>query len=111
MAGRLSPYLHVSELLEAMKFVVGAAQEKRNVFNIGPQGEGTSVSFLAESTVARVAPGTPIAYTGGDRGWVGDVPRFLYDIEKLSRLGWTPRLSSAQAVVRSIDELARENGL
>lgn len=105
------PYLHVSELLDAMHFVISRTHEKRNVFNVGPQGEGTSVAFLAESTVARVAPGTPIAYTGGDRGWVGDVPRFRYDTEKIAKLGWTPRLTSNEAVVRSIDELAREYGL
>lgn len=105
------PYLHVSELLEAMQFVVETTHEKRNVYNIGPQEDGTSVSFLAENTIARVLPGTPITYTGGDRGWVGDVPRFRYDTRKMSRLGWSPRLTSAQAVVRAIDELARENGL
>jgi UDP-glucose 4-epimerase len=35
-------------------------------------------------------------YTGGDRGWVGDVPRFRYDTGKLSSLGWqAPRVSDA----------------
>lgn len=105
------PYLHVGELLDAMQFIVAQAGDKRNVFNIGPQGEGTLVSFLAEQTIARIAPGTPIAYTGGDRGWVGDVPRFTYSTDKLSRLGWTPKLASDAAAIRAIDEVAREHGL
>ena len=29
-----------------------------------------------------------IVYTGGDRGWVGDVPEFSYDLTKISNLGW-----------------------
>jgi len=100
------PYLHVSELLAAMRFIVDKAKERRNVFNIGPNGAGTSVAFIAAKVIAQLRPGTAIAYTGGDRGWVGDVPRFRYSTEKLARLGWQPKLSSDDAVVRAIAELA-----
>lgn len=102
------PYLHVSELIEAMRFIVANARARRNVFNIGPERGGSRVSFLAEAMIARMAPGTPIAYTGGDRGWIGDVPRFLYSTERLARLGWRPKLSSDDAVRRAADELALE---
>jgi UDP-glucose 4-epimerase len=102
------PYLHVSELIAAMRFIVANARERRNVFNIGPESGGSRVSFMAETTIARMAPGTPIAYTGGDRGWVGDVPRFDYSTERLAKLGWRPKLSSDEAVRRAVDELALE---
>lgn len=98
------PYLHVAELIAAMNFIVAKAQGRRNVFNIGPNGAGTSVAFIAEQVIARMSPGTPIAYTGGDRGWVGDVPRFRYSTERLARIGWQPSLSSDEAVLRAIDE-------
>jgi UDP-glucose 4-epimerase len=101
------PYLHVSELIDAMRFVVSNAGERRNVYNIGPEGAGTPVSFIAEKMIARCSPAKTISYTGGDRGWVGDVPRFRYSTEKLARLGWRPKLSSHEAVMRAIDELAR----
>jgi UDP-glucose 4-epimerase len=104
------PYLHVSELVDAMRFIVTNAGDKRNVFNIGPDGDGTLVKFLAEETIARVSPGARIDYTGGDRGWVGDVPRFSYSTAKLARLGWQPSLSSNAAAKRAIDEIATENG-
>ena len=100
------PYLHVAELIDAMKYIVGHANARRNVFNIGAEGAGTKVAFIAERVIARVRPGTPIAFAGGDRGWVGDVPRFRYSTERLSRLGWKPRLTSEQAVLRAIDEIA-----
>jgi UDP-glucose 4-epimerase len=100
------PYLHVSELIGAMRFIVAKAADRRNVFNIGPVGEGTNVAFIAEQVVARVLPGTAIEYTGGDRGWVGDVPRFCYSTERLARLGWRPTLSSDEAVLRAINEVA-----
>lgn len=100
------PYLHVSDLISAMRFIVQHATDRRNVYNIGPEGEGTSVGFIAEQTVARNLPGTPLAYTGGDRGWVGDVPRFRYSTERLVKLGWRPGLTSDEAVLRAIDEIA-----
>ena len=100
------PYLHVSELIAAMRFIVDNANERRNVFNIGPNGAGTTVAFIAGNVIAQLRPGTAIAYTGGDRGWVGDVPRFRYSTAKLARLGWQPQLSSDDAVLRAINELA-----
>jgi UDP-glucose 4-epimerase len=100
------PYLHVSELIEAMKFIVAHATQRRNVFNIGPNDTGTSVTFIAEQVVARTSPSTDITYSGGDRGWVGDVPRFRYSTERLAHLGWQPQLSSDRAVLRAIDEIA-----
>jgi UDP-glucose 4-epimerase len=105
------PYVHVGELVGAMLHIVERAQGRRNVFNIGPADSGVSVAFMAEQAIARVRPGTPIAYTGGDRGWVGDVPRFRYSVQKLLDLGWVPRLSSAEAVVRAVDEVARDRKL
>lgn len=100
------PFLHVTELLDAMLCIVGNSRERRNVFNIGPDSAGTSVAFMAERLIDRVRPGTPIVFTGGDRGWVGDVPRFAYSIDKITRLGWKPTLSSDAAVMRAIDEIA-----
>jgi UDP-glucose 4-epimerase len=102
------PYLHVTELIEAMRFAVANAQLRRNVFNIGPEGAGTSVSFMAQAVIDRMSPGTPIAYAGGDRGWVGDVPRFAYSTQRLAELGWRPRLSSDEAVLRAIAELTAD---
>jgi UDP-glucose 4-epimerase len=102
------PYLHVAELIDAMRFIVANAAERRNLFNIGPESAGSRVSFLAETMIARMAPGTPIDYTGGDRGWVGDVPRFSYSTQRLAKLGWRPNVSSDEAVRRAASELALE---
>lgn len=102
------PYLHVSELVEAMLFVAEHAGERLNCYNIGADGTATRVSQIAETVVRLAAPGAVIRYTGGAQGWPGDVPRFQYSIERLRRLGWTPALTSDQAVERAVRELAAE---
>ena len=98
-------YLHVSDLLDAMFFIIENGTEKLNVFNIGANDQGATVRFIADTVIAAMAPGARKSYSGGRKGWVGDVPHFNYSIEKLQRLGWRPRLTSEQAVIRAVQEL------
>ena len=102
------PYLHVSELLAAMLFICEHGTDKLNWFNIGPPDEGVTVLQIAQAVLAAVSPLTPIRFTGGKRGWVGDVPKFRYSTEKLRQLGWSPRLTSREAVSQSVLEISRE---
>jgi len=102
------PYLHVSELIEAMLWICEHAKNPLNWFNIGPPDEGTTVKEIAEAVQKQAAPATPIRFTGGNKGWVGDVPKFRYSIEKLRRLGWSPQLTSRQAVEKAVQEIHAE---
>ena len=102
------PYFHVVDLLEAMLFIVENGKDRLNFHNIGTLETVTSVRYLAEAVVKRQSPGARIQYGLGSKGWVGDVPKFNYSIEKLKKLGWSPRLTSDQAVDRAVDEIVRE---
>jgi len=104
------PYLHVDDLVDAMLFIERDATGRYNVVNIGPRDVGVSVRFIAEAVRDRVSPKAEIAFGEGDRGWVGDVPRFNYDTGRLSGMGWEPRLDSQAAVLRAVDEIARQEG-
>lgn len=99
------PYLHVSELVDAMLFLFQRGTDRLNYYNIAPETGATTVRFIAEAVIRAASPGASIRYTGGSRGWVGDVPKFRYATGKLRSLGWSPRLSSNAAVERAIREL------
>lgn len=104
-------YLHVEELVDAMFWIRDHATEKRALYNIGADDDGVSVKFIAEETVRVVQQNALIEYGVGNRGWVGDVPRFIYSIEKLKQLGWFPKLNSEQAVQKAIAQIvAQEQG-
>lgn len=103
------PYLHVFELIDAMLFITERSDARLNYFNIGPEDEGATVRFIAETAVRIVSPGAAINYGSGSKGWVGDVPRFKYSIAKLKKLGWSPTLSSNDAVEKVLGELAAEH--
>ena len=100
------PYLHVSELVDAMLHLFHKAQQRLNYFNIAPADSATTVRFIAEATVRIVSPKAKIRYTGGSKGWVGDVPKFTYSIDKLKSAGWAPKMSSNAAVELAIRENA-----
>lgn len=104
------PYLHVSDLVDAIFAIEARSLSKVDVFNIGPEDSGVTVRQIAEETIAVVAPGAELRFGVGDKGWVGDVPRFRYSIEKLRSLGWKPKLSSLDAARCAIREIARQEG-
>lgn len=103
-------YLHVDDLVSAMLFIEKSSCEKVGIYNIGPADDGTTVGMIAETVREVVSPRAEIQYGQGDRGWVGDVPRFRYDGSKLAQLGWTPRFDSEAAIRRAVGEIAAQMG-
>jgi UDP-glucose 4-epimerase len=101
-------YLHVEELIDAMFFIREKSRKKHNYFNIGADDEGVTVQFIAEQVVKTVAPGASISYGQGNKGWVGDVPKFSYSVDKLLKMGWKPKMGSAQAVARAVKQIAEQ---
>jgi UDP-glucose 4-epimerase len=104
-------YLHVSDLVAAMLLVRSCTNIPKTLpINVGPVDEGVYVRWIAEQVIKRVAPTAIIKFGTGNRGWVGDVPKFHYTTDKIQALGWNPLLGSEAAVLRAIDEIARQEG-
>ena len=103
-------YLHVSELVEAMLFISNNTDNGMNYYNIGAMDDGVFVKQIAEETTKVISPDAKINYQKTDRGWVGDVPRFYYSVDKLKDLGWSPKMSSLEAVQRAVREIASQEG-
>jgi UDP-glucose 4-epimerase len=91
-------YLWVADCVEGMVAGLKGSKDAINIFNLATP-DATSVAEIAD--IVRKAIGRPdakIEYTGGQRGWAGDVPQMLLGIQKITALGWKPRYSSLQAV-------------
>lgn len=101
-------YLHVEELINAMLFVRENSKEKISIFNIGAGDVGITVREIAEITIGVASPGAKISYGEGNKGWVGDVPRFTYSVDKLKALGWSPQHNSEQAVRKAIQQIVNQ---
>jgi UDP-glucose 4-epimerase len=102
------PYVHVTDAVDAMLFGFEHAADPLNVFNVAPGGAST-VRTVAELCVARSRnPSAGIVYTGGQRGWRGDVAHCRLDGSALAALGFTLSRSSDEAVALGVRELAQE---
>jgi UDP-glucose 4-epimerase len=96
-------YLHVLECVEAILFAIEKSKEDVNIFNIGSE-DTISATNIGETIVEEMRlSDVRFIYTGGNRGWKGDVPRMRLDIEKLKAMGWKPVYTSE----RSVKETAR----
>ncbi|TKX56761.1 NAD-dependent epimerase/dehydratase family protein [Halorubrum sp. SS7] len=100
-------YMHVTECVDAIQHVVEHADDDLNVYNLGTRTT-TSVTRIADVVSEELGVDPAYSYTGGDRGWTGDVPKMRLSIEKLSALGWEPSIESDEAVRRSARELIDE---
>jgi UDP-glucose 4-epimerase len=92
------PYLYVGDLVDAILITWEKSDRPLSVYHAAGIGV-TSVREIAEIVIAAAGRSdTKISYTGGDRGWPGDVPKFRYDTSRLQALGWAPRRNSTEAV-------------
>jgi len=102
------PYLHVTECVAGIVHVLDHASEPLNVYNLAPDG-WTSVRRIAELCVAAApGPSARIEYSGGRRGWPGDVPKSQLIPDKLAQLGFRVHHSSDEAVALAVREVADE---
>jgi UDP-glucose 4-epimerase len=103
-------YLRTEECIEGMLAGGGRANEPVNIFNLGCR-DRISVREIAEKVVAAHGGRARIEYAGGERGWSGDVPEQLLAIDRIEKLGWHPKLTSAEAIDRTIAEIAHARGV
>ena len=91
-------YLEVHECVEAMLYAVGHAKDPVNTFNIGSE-DWIDVKTIGDIVADEMdLPSVRQRFTGGARGWIGDVPKMQLAIGKLKALGWKPRLGSHESV-------------
>jgi UDP-glucose 4-epimerase len=99
------PYLYVTECVDGMLFGFNRANEQINVFNLGVDST-TEVTRIGELVVEEMGlHDVSFRYTGGKRGWKGDVPHFQFDTTKIRSLGWQATLSSDETIRKAIRDL------
>ena len=99
------PYLYIDDCIDGMLFALEHCRERVNVLNLG-SASSTDVTSIANMLVdAMGLTGVKFSYTGGERGWKGDVPQVRFDITRMKNLGWKPRYSSDEAVAQAVKDV------
>ncbi|MDB2659547.1 NAD-dependent epimerase/dehydratase family protein [Luminiphilus sp.] len=97
-------YLYIQDCLDAILLALDKASDKVNIFNLGVDGYcevNNSIGWICKEL--NVSPN--IIYSGGDRGWIGDNPLIFLDTKAITSLGWTPKVSIQEGVIKTVQYL------
>ena len=101
-------YMYVQDCIDAMLLAIDSAQNNVNIFNLGCPDHcqvNDSIGWICDTLGL-----TPrLEYTGGERGWIGDNPFIQLDVTKIQALGWRPKLSIQEGILRTLQWLQSNN--
>ena len=103
-------YMEVEDCVNGILHVMESTNDPLNLFNLGSH-DTASVRRIAEIVVEETGcHNASIEYTGGDRGWAGDIPRAMLGIDKMMSTGYDVRLNSEDAIRHTAQALIQEIG-
>jgi len=97
-------YLYVQDCIDAILLAMDKATEKVNIFNLGSDGYcevNDSIGWICQELGVKPT----LEYSGGDRGWIGDNPFIFLDTQKIQSLGWKPKVSINEGVIKTVQYL------
>ncbi len=103
-------YVHVSDVVEAIFLVTARAPRPFAAYNVAT-GDYVTVAEIARLAVEVLGldpETTKLEFTGGERGWKGDVPIVRLNTDRIRRLGWHNTMSSREALRTSMESMRRE---
>ena len=104
-------YMEVEDCVDGILHVMKHTDEPLNLFNLGSH-DTASVRRIAEIVVEETGcHDASIEYTGGDRGWAGDIPRAMLGIYKMLSSGFDVRYNSEDAIRHTARALIEEIGM
>lgn len=101
------PYIYVDDLVEAIIKFSCQQKSKFEIYNIGV-ADSITVREIADIVCdAMNLKNVKYKFTGGDRGWKGDVPKFIFDLTKIKHAGYEIKNNSYDAVVKTAENQIR----
>ena len=103
-------YLYIQDCLDAMLLAMNRAKERVNIFNLGTD-QYCEVNESISWITSHLGVSPRLEYSGGDRGWIGDNPFIFLDCSRIRALGWRPKLTIRESVIRTLDYLQENSQL
>ena len=97
-------YIHVDDVVRAVLLAERRGGPGFQIFNVAT-GDYITVREIADLAVDCLGlsrPAVKYEFTGGDRGWKGDVPVVRLNCERIRKLGWRCESGSRQALRRAL---------
>jgi len=97
-------YLYVQDCIDAIFIALEKSTGKVNIFNLGTD-EYCEVNDSIGWICYHLGITPTIRYSGGERGWIGDSPFIFLDCTKIQSLGWRPKYSIKDGVLKTLEYL------
>ena len=100
-------YIHVEDVVNAVLLAQANTSKPYEVYNVATGDYITvmEIAGIAVSVVGLDPEAVRFVYSGGNRGWKGDVPIVRLNTDRIRALGWRCSRSSAQALRDSMAAL------
>jgi len=95
-------YLYIKDCISAMLTVIQREKSNISIYNLGTDeycDVNQSIGWICEY----LGLNPKLVYSGGERGWVGDIPFIFLDCSKLKSLGWKADMSIKDAVLKTVE--------
>jgi UDP-glucose 4-epimerase len=97
-------YLYIQDCIDAILLATRHPEPKAQIFNLGTD-EYCQVNDSIGWITNHLGVKPELTYSGGERGWVGDSPFIFLDCRKIRSLGWAPKLSICDGIIRTLEYL------
>ena len=97
-------YLYIHDCIDAILLAIEHRNAPVQIYNLGTD-EYCQVNDSIGWITKNLGMSPRLSYSGGERGWVGDSPFIFLDCRKIRSLGWKPRLSIREGVIRTLEYL------
>ena len=94
-------YLYVHDCIDAMLVAIKVKQKRVEILNLGTD-EYINVNDSVGIITSILGFNPTRTYSGGDRGWVGDSPFIFLDCTRIRSLGWSPRHSIREGIIKTV---------
>ena len=101
-------YLYITDLIRALDYLVPTLQKGVfEPFNVSTNRTAKVVEIADLVVKSMGLSNVEYEFTGGERGWPGDVRKIFLSTEKINALGWEPIVSLEEGVSKYIEFLKR----
>ena len=106
-------YIHVDDVVEAVLLADRKSPKNFEVYNVatGDYIGVTEIAKLAIEVAGLSEDQVRLEYTGGDRGWKGDVPIVRLNTDRIRALGWTCKRNTRQALCVALNSMLADSRL
>jgi UDP-glucose 4-epimerase len=97
-------YLYIQDCIDAILFAFEKSNDRVNIFNLGTNEYcevNNSIGWISDNLGLK----PELKYSGGERGWIGDNPFIFLDTKKVNNLGWKPKLTIREAIIKTLEYL------